>query len=103
MSDSLAGIEEHLGRVEHYEVPAKSLSSILKEHYPDVDRIDILDIDTEGNETGILKGSNLDYYQPKVLIIENIYAETSGYDAFYESIGYEKYARCAHNDILIKK
>jgi FkbM family methyltransferase len=89
--------------VKYYEVPAKSLKSILKEYYPKVNHIDILDIDTEGNEVGILKGSNLEYYNPKILIIENIDTKSNGYDQFYTSIGYEKYARCAHNDILINK
>jgi FkbM family methyltransferase len=103
VSDSLLGIEPHLGRVIHYDVPAKSLNSILKEHYPEVKHIDILDIDTEGNEIGILNGANLKYYKPKVLIIENIYEETSGYNEIYENLGYIKYARCAHNDILIRK
>jgi FkbM family methyltransferase len=100
VSDSLLGMEPHLGRAVHYDVPAKSLNSILKEHHPEIDHIDILDIDTEGNEINILKGSNLDYYKPKVLIVENISGE---YDQFYNSLGYETYAKCAHNDILIRK
>lgn len=101
VSDSLNGIEPHLGRYVEYEVPAKSLKTILKEYYPEVSYIDILDIDTEGNEIGILNGSNLEYYQPKVLIIENIY-ETPEFDEFYNKAGYKKYARCAHNDILVR-
>lgn len=84
----------------YYEVPAKSLNSILKEHYAELDHIDILDIDIEGNEIGVLKGSNLKYYNPKILIIENINNEN---EDFYNEIGYVKYARCAHNDILINK
>jgi FkbM family methyltransferase len=102
VSDSLKGCEPHLGDPVHYMVPAKSLTSILKQHHPEITDIDVLDIDTEGNEIGILKGLDLNYYKPKVLIIENIYVETSGYDDYYKSIGYTKYARCTHNDIVIR-
>lgn len=85
-----------------YVVPAKSLNSILKLHHPEVNEIDVLDVDTEGNEIGILKGLDFNFYKPKVLIIENNSTEHENYDIFYSSIGYTKYAKCAHNDVLIR-
>ena len=86
-----------------YDVPTLSLTSILKKHYPKIISIDILDVDTEGNELDVLCGLDFEYYKPKVLIIENTQADLSRYHAYYESIGYIIVAKCAHNEILIKK
>lgn len=85
-----------------YMVPAKSLNSILKLHHPEVTEIDILDVDTEGNEIGILRGLDFDFYKPKVIIIEDNSTERENYNLFYSSIGYTKYAKCAHNDVLVR-
>ena len=91
-----------------YMVPSLSLNTILQKHHPEVTRIDVLDIDTEGMEMKILKGLDMDKYQPKVIIMENIdptdkWIPPYGYHEMYESIGYEVIFRCAHNDILIRK
>jgi len=86
-----------------YKVPTLSLTSILKKHYPEINSIDILDIDTEGNELDVMDGLDFEFYNPKILIIENTNEDTSIYHRYYESIGYEIVSKCAHNDILIKK
>ena len=86
-----------------YNVPTLSLTTILKKHYPRLTSIDILDVDTEGNELDVLSGLDFDYYKPKILIIENTQEDLSIYHNYYDSIGYKIIAKCAHNEILIKK
>ena len=86
-----------------YEVKALSLNTILNIHHPEVTEIDILDIDTEGNELDVIYGLNMKKYNPKVLIIENIYYEDNGYRDFFNELGYELKACCAHNDIYVLK
>ena len=86
-----------------YQVPTLSLTSILKKHYPETNSIDILDIDTEGNELDVMDGLDFEFYNPKILIIENTNPDPTIYHRYYEKIGYEIVAKAAHNDILIKK
>jgi len=86
-----------------YKVKASTLNLLLEKYYPEVNHIDILDIDTEGNEIDVLKGLNIEKYQPKVIIVENIDPKNNGYYAYYEQIGYSVVNGYSHNDILIKK
>lgn len=51
------------------EVPADTLSNILSEHLLKRD-IDLLTIDVEGLELEVLRGLDLDKYQPKFILVE---------------------------------
>jgi FkbM family methyltransferase len=83
-----------------YEVPAVTLSNFLKSEYPNLKEIDVIDIDIEGRELEILDTIDLD--KVKVIIIENIGEKEDNYK-WYEAKGFEVYAKCAHNDIIINK
>lgn len=89
-------------RVSEYTVPAKSLKTILKEHHPEVTSIDVLDVDTEGGEIGIMQGLDMKLYNPIILIVENMEENSKEFDKFYKDHGYVKFARCNHNDVLVK-
>lgn len=86
-----------------YSVKSLSLNTILKTHHPELESFDVLDVDIEGGEIEILKGFNLDKYKPKVMIIENLNPDHNGYYDYYKEINYRLMAKCAHNDILIRK
>lgn len=85
-----------------YKVKALSLNTILKTHHPEITHIDILDIDTEGNELDVLQGLDLDKYKPKVMIIENLHPNDNKYYDFYKKINYSIVGKCSHNDILVR-
>ena len=87
-----------------YLVPALTLNAILQKHHPEIDKIDILDIDTEGTELLVLNGLDIEKYSPKIIIVENYFnVGNNGYHEYYENIGYEIVAKCAHNAILMNK
>jgi FkbM family methyltransferase len=83
-----------------YEVGAITLPNFLKKEYPNLKQIDIVDIDIEGRELEILNTLNLD--NVRVIIIENVGGKEENYQ-WYEEKGFEVYAKCHHNDILINK
>jgi FkbM family methyltransferase len=55
---------------ETLKVSIRTLNSILEEKR--IDKIDILTIDVEGFESRVLGGIDLEKYQPKVVLIENV-------------------------------
>ena len=85
-----------------YEMRAITLPNFLKKEYPNLNLkdIDVIDIDIEGRELEIL--NTIDLSKVKVLIIENIGGKEENYK-WYEDKGFEVYAKCHHNDILINK
>jgi len=95
------------GHIKLIEVEALTLNTILTRHYPEVQHIDILDLDVEGYELEVFAGLDLKKYNPDVLIVENL-----GYDPlvdgnvlyyeYYKKIGYKVVARAACNEILIR-
>jgi hypothetical protein len=52
------------------EVKANSINQILDEHFPQLEKIDFISIDTEGNEADVLKGINFNKYDIRVLVVE---------------------------------
>ena len=81
-----------------YEVPAITLSNFLKSEYPNLKEIDVIDIDIEGRELEIL--NTIDLNNVKVIIVENIGEKEENYQ-WYKDKGFEVYAKCGHNDIII--
>lgn len=57
--------------VRKIEVPVQTLDAALAQHN-DGREIDVLKIDVEGHERGVLQGANLSRWKPRVLVIEAI-------------------------------
>lgn len=83
-----------------YEVPAITLPNFLKKEYPNLKDIDVIDIDIEGRELEIL--NTIDLNRVKVIIVENLGDKKENLQ-WYEDKGFEVYAKCGHNDIIINK
>src|SRR5262245_19851459 len=83
-------------------VKVRRLDTILKEHAPDVGRIDVLSIDVEGWELEVLRGLDLVKYRPKVMIVENLFDERS-YRTFARSKGYTLWRQLPPNDIYVAR
>lgn len=60
---------QSIDRTYEIEVPARTLESILNE-YADLPDIDFLSLDVEGYELEVLRGLNLDRYQPRYILVE---------------------------------
>lgn len=71
-------------------VNIRKLDSILPNI--SISNIDIVSIDTEGWELEVLQGFALDYYKPKVIVIEN----------YLKPFGYTKVKRVNVNDYYLK-
>jgi FkbM family methyltransferase len=84
-------------------VKALKLNTILEKHHPEINHIDILLIDTEGWELEVLKGFDLEKFNPKLVLLEDAcphmitengetistyasYMRTHGYDLIHEEL-----------------
>lgn len=77
-----------------------TLNDLLKSI--NVDRIDFACIDVEGWEIEVLKGFDLDKYQPKVLVIENL-SNNAEYGKYMTENGYDFHSKCVHNEIYVRR
>jgi FkbM family methyltransferase len=93
------GIENGLEYSE-YKVDAITLPNFIKKEYPNLKEIDVIDIDIEGRELEIL--NTIDLNIVKVIIVENLGDKKENLQ-WYEDKGFEVYAKCGHNDIIINK
>ena len=100
IKDSYSELNPDLDRTK-IKVNLRRLDSILQAHAPDVDQIDIVSIDTEGWELEALSGLDFDRYKPRVLIVENLFFETS-YRAFMKDRGYVLWRCKSPNDIYVR-
>lgn len=82
-------------------VKVRKLDTILAEHEPDLDHIDILAVDVEGWELNVMRGLTLDRYRPKVVILENLFKD-QGYTEFMQARDYRLWRRVEPNDIYVK-
>jgi hypothetical protein len=57
-------------RLEIREVAPRPLADILDEHLPPDMAIDVMNIDVEGGEMGVLKSNNWEKYAPRYLLVE---------------------------------
>jgi FkbM family methyltransferase len=53
-------------------VEALTLNTILERHHPEVSKIDVLLVDTEGWEVDVLRGIDLQKFSVKVVVVENM-------------------------------
>lgn len=83
-------------------VEVRRLDTLLAEHAPDVERIDLLAVDTEGWELEVLDGLSFQRYQPAVLIVENLFAETAYRDAMVAR-DYELWRHVWPNDVYVTR
>ena len=95
--DAIASHVEHIpdieSRIVEVEVPALTFDSLCAKH--DVAAIDLLLVDTEGYDHEILKGVDLDRWQPRLLIYEHYHLSPAERDACRERLagfGYETMA-----------
>jgi FkbM family methyltransferase len=81
-------------------VNLRRLDTLLGEHAPEVERIDIVAVDVEGWELAVLDGLDMARFKPRVLIIENLFAEQR-YQTYMRNRGYELWRRIAPNDVYV--
>lgn len=78
----------------------RRLDTILAEHAPDVRRLDIVAVDVEGWELEVLDGLSFDRYQPRVLIVENLFTDAA-YRRVMRRRGYALWRRVGPNDVYV--
>jgi len=82
------------------QVDLRRLDTILAEHAPDIDQIDILSVDVEGWELEVLAGLDFGRYAPVVVIAENLFGERT-YRRAMADRGYLLWRRVAPNDLYV--
>lgn len=73
------------------------------ENYYKYDKIDFISIDTEGTELDVLKGFDINKWQPKLMIIENNDNDNNIIEEYLRDFDYIKDKRYEVNDFYIKK
>ena len=86
-------------RLESYplEAPARTLTSILRQH--GIEHIDLLSLDVEGYELAVLQGLDFFLHKPRLLLIEARYRREID---DYLAPAYEPVALLSHHDVLYR-
>lgn len=100
IKDSYAKLMDSQLRVRNIKVNLRRLDTILREHTPDLDWISILAVDVEGWELEVLDGLDFERFAPRVLIIENLFAEDR-YRAYMRGKGYALWRYIEPNDVYV--
>jgi FkbM family methyltransferase len=100
IKDSYAQLLDESVSISKIKVNLRRLDTLLREHAPVVKRIDIVAVDTEGWELEVIAGLDLSRYRPRVLIIENLFADRR-YRKYMRGRGYELWKYTEPNDIYI--
>lgn len=87
--------------VRRIKVNVRRLDTILAQHAPDVSRLDIVAVDVEGWELEVLDGLTFDRYQPRVLIVENLFIDAA-YSRVMRARGYSLWRRVGPNDVYVR-
>jgi len=66
-------IKQYGGEVEELEVKAVTVKSLIEQYK--LDKIDLMNVDTEGNEWPIIQSFPFDILKPKVILVENNYKD----------------------------
>jgi FkbM family methyltransferase len=82
-------------------VKVRKLDTILAAHEPELCAIDILSVDVEGWELNVMRGLSLNRYQPKVVILENLF-DDDGHVSFMGARGYTRWRRLEPNDVYLR-
>lgn len=82
-------------------VQVRRLDNILRDHAPEVGKIDLLAVDVEGWELEVLSGLDFDRYRPKVVILENLFFSES-YRRFMRSRDYVLWRLITPNEVWVR-
>jgi FkbM family methyltransferase len=82
-------------------VQVRRLDTILAEHAPELQRLDVVSVDVEGWELEVLDGLSFERYRPAVVIVENLFNEAS-YRRAMGGRGYALWRRRAPNDVYVR-
>lgn len=82
-------------------VAVRRLDTILATYAPEVTALDLVSVDVEGWELEVLRGLSFDRYQPKVLVIENLF-DSHEYTGWLAERGYVRWKRIAPNDVYVR-
>jgi FkbM family methyltransferase len=82
-------------------VNVRRLDSLLANYAPEVREIDIVAVDVEGWELSVMRGLDIDRYQPKVVILENLF-KSKDYVEFMRERGYTLWKRLEPNDVYVR-
>ena len=85
-------------KAQRIKVNVRRLDTILAQHAPDLERLDLLSIDVEGWELEVLNGFSLERYAPRVVVIEN-FVRDPDYEAYMRRRAYQLYADRFPNQI----
>lgn len=83
-------------------VKLRRLDTILAEHEPGLDHVDVLAIDVEGWELEVLRGFSMRKYDPKIVILENLF-NSAAYVSYMELAGYVLWRRLEPNEIFVRR
>jgi FkbM family methyltransferase len=86
--------------IKKIEVKVRKLDTILQEHEPDVERVDVIAVDVEGWELSVMRGFSTERYKPRVVILENLFLKKE-YEDYMVGIGYKLWKRLEPNDIYL--
>ena len=87
--------------INNIKVSVRTLDYCIENFYK-YSNIDFLDIDTEGTELDVIKGFDINRWQPKLIVIENNYNDTY-IESYLKEYGYFKDKRIDVNDYFIKR
>jgi FkbM family methyltransferase len=100
IKDSYRALREGDLDVTLIEVRVRRLDWILQAHVPDLVRPEIVSIDVEGWEPEVLQGFSVERYRPKVLIVENVFAD-GDYRGALAARGYRLWRHVPPNDVYV--
>lgn len=105
IKDEFAALHETVRdktNVRSMRVKVRRLDTILKEHAPDVAKVDLLAVDVEGWELDVMEGFSVVNYQPKVIILENLF-KSDKYVQYMRKVGYDLWQRFDPNDVYVRR
>jgi len=86
-------------KIENIKVKVMKLDTLLESI--NVDKLDFVSVDTEGWELEVMRGFNVNKYQPKIILLENV-AQSKEYVDYMQNIGYELDKSIEYNYIFKK-
>ena len=88
--------------VSKIKVDVRRLDTILAEHHPEIQTVDLLAVDVEGWELAVLRGFSVEKYRPRVIILENLF-KSRKYRRAMRKLGYTRWRRLKPNEIYVRR